>query len=77
MATTMPQPPDEPPKDAIDPDLVAEDDRGHVFAESSGRDVCLACGTERRGVGRARRYRARDGGDWSPFPPKCNGPLFS
>jgi len=69
----MTDPPDdrEPPPDAIDPDLVADDDRGHAFQDSQGRCICLLCGAERRGEGRARRYRASDGDEWSPFPPEC------
>lgn len=74
----MPRPPDDdPPPDAIDPDLLAEGDRGHAFQEVDGRSVCLACGAERKGEGRARRYRASDGGDWSPFPPDCDGDFFT
>jgi hypothetical protein len=72
-----PPPDDDPPDDAIDPDLLAAADRDHAFQEEAGRTICLFCGTERRGDGRARRYRASDDVTWSPFPPECNGDLFS
>lgn len=71
---TAPMPDPDPPDDAIDPDLVAAADRQHAFADAAGRDVCLFCALERRGTGRARRYRAPGAADWSPFPTECSGP---
>ncbi len=73
-AGTLSPMPDDPPDDAVDPELLAAADREHAFSEVDGRQACLFCALEVRGTGRARRYRARGADDWSPFPTACCGP---